>query len=185
MKQSILAGLMLCATQCFGWDGAHVFRKTLDAPTEIQGYPCDKGYAWLYLEGDLQRCSVSRETAFGEARVPKGSVIVLSADGKTDYALLSADTPILSYTCKGGGPVGPGQGASTAFYPSGKLKVCWLAEDQNVQGTPCIGVDGLATADFHPGGIETEFYESGKLRSCTLSRDVGALKRGQVFTQAP
>jgi hypothetical protein len=26
----------------------------------------------------------------------------------------------------------------TTFYPSGKLKQCWLAKDQVVQGVPCM-----------------------------------------------
>jgi hypothetical protein len=66
----------------------------------------------------------------------------------------------------------------TAFYPSGKLKECWLAEDQLVQGIPC-GRSGIFTGD---SGVQ--FYESGKLRACKLSKDYGKLRRGERFVQA-
>ena len=64
-------------------------------PAEIQGYPCDKGYAFFYADGSLSQCSVSRGTQFGEARVPRGSIVHLTPDGKPAYAMLIHDAPIL------------------------------------------------------------------------------------------
>jgi len=187
MRPHVIFAVMLCALGCAGGEASRPqsTRKTLDSSVQIQGYPCDKGYAWFYADGRLERCSVSRETAFGEVQVPARSIINLQQDGKPQFVLLSHDTSLLGYACKGGGPLGPGEGASTAFYPSGKLKVCWLASDQIVQGTPCKAAGGFFTAVFHHGGFDTEFYESGKLKSCTLSKDYAGLRGGQVFQQVP
>lgn len=160
-----------------------VSRKTLDQPTGIQGYPCAKGYAWFYPDGQLDQCSIAREIAFGEVLVPSGSIIHLLPDGKSQYVMLSHDAPVLGYRCRGGSWLGPGEGPVTALYPSGKLKVCYLAGDQNVQGVPCMG--GGFIADVFGGGSGVYFYESGKLQRCKLSADFGELKRGEHFVQAP
>ena len=170
-----------------GWAAAppQASRKTLDQPTEIPGYACAKGYAWFYADGRLERCTVSRDTAFGEARVPAGSIIVLLPDGKPRYVMLIHDALIHGYKCAGGGQLGPSEGATTTFYPSGKLKLCWLAQDQMVQGIPCMAAGGFLTAIFHRGGFGTDFHENGKLHSCTLSRDFGGQRRGHVYTQGP
>jgi len=185
MRKKMLFAAALLGVRCFGWAEPELTRKILDAPTEIQGYPCARGYAWFLPDGHLKQCTVSRETAFGEASAPAGSIVVLRLDGTPNYLFLAHDAPVLGYTCKGGGPLGPSEGATTAFYPSGKLKQCWLAEDQVVQGIPCMAAGGFFSAMFHHGGFSTDFYESGKLRSCTLSKNLDGQRRGDVFVQAP
>ena len=160
-------------------------RRSVSESREIQGYPCAKGYAWFYADDRLERCFLSRETQFGEAKVPAGSVVVLLPDGRPNFVMLAHDSFIGSYKCRGGGPLGPTEGDSTAFYPSGKLKQCWLADDETVQGVPCKDAGGFLTAIFHPSGFPTDFYETGRLRRCTLSKDYGGKRRGDVFTQAP
>jgi hypothetical protein len=182
-ERKLLLCLLIPLLRCIAADTPRpeVTRKTLDAPIEIQGYPCAKGYAFFYSDGRLNQCSVSRETAFGEVRVPSGSLINLRLDGKPQYAMLSHNANILSYRCRGGSWLGPGEGAMTAFYPSGKLKECFLAGDQDIQGVPCMG--GSFFADVFGGGSGTFFYESGKLRSCKLSKDFGNLRRGEHIFQ--
>ena len=101
-----------------------------------------------------------------------------------ELLFFSHDAPVLGYTCKGGGPLGASEGATTAFYPSGKLKQCWLAEDQIVQGVPCMAAGGFLTAIFHHGGFSTTFFENGKFRSCTLSKNFGGQRRGELIMQA-
>jgi antitoxin component YwqK of YwqJK toxin-antitoxin module len=164
-----------------GKAGPQTHRDTIKQPRDINGYPCAKGYAWFYADGRLERCSVSREIAFGEAQVQRGSIIVLLPDGKPDYVMLRRDSSIAGAECKGGGLLGPGEGAMTTFYPSGKLKQCWLAKDQVVQGVPCMngGILGDGT------GAGVKFRESGKLESCKLAKDYGGLRRGDRFVQVP
>lgn len=156
-------------------------RATLKQPTVIQGYPCAKGYAWYYADGSLNRCSVSRETAFAEAQIPAGSIIVLLPDGKPKYVLLSHDTPVAGNLCMGGSWLGPGEGSATAFYPSGKLKQCYLAGDQTVQGVPCM--NGGISGDGAGGGVI--FHENERLKSCKLTKDYGGQRKGERFVQAP
>lgn len=184
MRKRMLA-LALLGLGWAGWSGpqTNTYRKRLDTPTEVQGYSCAAGYAWFYANGALERCEVTRETAFGEANVPAGSIIVLDANGKPKVVYLSHDAPVVGYQCRGGGLLGPGEGDTTAFYPSGKLKECWLAGDQEVQGIPCMDAGGFLAAALHHGGGATVFYENGRLRSCPVSKDFGGLKRGDRFVQ--
>jgi hypothetical protein len=183
MRKTIVFALVLLCMQGAGQAGSlpEVHRNTLQLATEIQGYPCEKGYAWLYADGHLNRCTLSREMPFGEARAPLGSIIVLRPDGSPDYVQFSHDTKVDSYVCSGGGLLGVAEGSSTAFYPSGKLKQCYLAGDQAVQGVPCMS--GGFFADGRGGGAK--FSESGKLQSCKLTQDYGTRRRGERFIQTP
>ena len=182
-RKSLLLILVSCGLTCAGWAGPRPegHRQTLHAPTEIQGYPCAKGFAWFFADGRLNRCTVSVETAFGEARIPAGTYIALNPDGTPAFIQMSHNAPILNMTCMGGSWLGPGEGAMVGFYPSGKLKECYLAGDQTVQGVPCMngGIlgDGL--------GLGAVFHENGKLKSCKLAKDFGGQRKGERFVQAP
>ena len=186
MKKTIGFVLALCSLT---WAGCAVsqpasrppiHRSTLQIPTEIQGYPCAKGYAWLLANGRLSRCTVAREIPFGEARIPAGSYIALNPDGTPNLVQMSHDAPVLGLTCLGGSWLGPGEGAMVAFYPSGKLKQCYLAGDQVVQGVPCMS--GGLLGDGRGGGAQ--FHENGKLASCKLTKDFGVWHKGDRFVQS-
>ena len=185
MRMSLVFILLSCGLAYSGWAGPQpeTHRQTLHAPTEIQGYPCDKGYAWFFADGHLQRCFVSHDTAFGEISIPRGSIINLLSDGRPQYAMLAHNTLLLGLNCSGGGPLGPAEGAMTDLYPSGKFQLCFLAEDQVVQGVPC-GSGGF----FHAiagHDLPVELYESGKLKSCRLTADYAGHHRNDRFLQAP
>ena len=160
-------------------------RTKLHQNTVIQGYSCAKGYTWFYADGKLNECFVSQETQYGEALIPRGSVIYLKPDGRPDFAMLEHDSEVAGVRCSGGNwLLGPSEGAMTVFYPSGKLEQCWLAGDQSVQGVPCMtaGFIGLfGDGARRDGGAK--FYESGKLESCTLAKDFGGKRRGEHFQQ--
>jgi hypothetical protein len=174
-----------CGVTQTAQSGTAAQRTKLQQDAEIQGYPCAKGYAWLYADGKLESCGVSREFVFGEAKLPVGSIISLMQDGRPRYAMLQHDAEVAGVKCSGGNwLLGPSEGAMTALYPSGKLKQCWLAGDQVVQGIPCMrgGVLGLfGDGARRDGGAK--FYESGKLESCTLAKDYGGKQRGDHFQQ--
>jgi len=114
---------------------------------------------------------------FGEITVPQESWINLTHDGHPDYVFLAHDAHVADYFCKGGGFLGPREGAMTALYPSGKLKTCWLAADTVVDGLPCVHAS--IRADAFGGGSGTYFHENGRLKSCKLAR--GAMIGNQVF----
>ena len=144
-------------------------RQRLTAVTEIQNYPCAADYAWFFADSKLAECKVAREIAFGEITVPRGSWINLSHDGDPEFVFLAHDTNVNGYLCKGGGLLGPTEGASTALYPSGKLKTCWLANDTVVDSVPCAHASFWS--DALGGNSGTFFHENGKLKSCQLARE--------------
>jgi hypothetical protein len=185
LRKSLLFVPLLCGMTCPGWAASQpeVHRKTLHAPTEIQGYPCAKGYAWFFAGGRLSRCTVTREIPFGEARIPAGTYIALHPDGAPNYVQMSHDALILGMICQGGSWLGSGEASVVAFYPSGKLKLCYLAGNQTVQGVPCAAGGLLASLrGVDPGVL---FDESGKLRACKLAKDFGTQRKGGRFHQAP
>jgi hypothetical protein len=158
--------LMLLTVSGFGSGAATetTTRKTLDTPTEIQGYSCAAGYAWFFTDGSLSSCFVSRESKFGEITAPRKSWIHLTRNGAPQFIFLAHDAQIDCYACRGGG-----HDYSTALYPDGKLKTCWLAADSMVNGIPCMRAGFVA--DVFGGGVETDFHENGHLKGCKLSRD--------------
>jgi hypothetical protein len=160
MRKAIFFVIALCG---LSWAGCtlsqpaappHTTHMKLGQPSEIQGYPCAAGHAWFFDDGRLNRCTVTREIPFGEARIPAGSYIALHPDGTPDLVQMSHDAPILGMTCSGGSLLGTGEGSVVAFYPSGKLKQCYLAHDQTVQGVPCMSGGFFATmAAVDPGEV--------------------------------
>ncbi len=159
-------GMWLAGSALSGAQPPRLERRTLDKPADIQGYPCAPGYAWFYEDGGLEQCQVTREAAFGEARVTAGSWITLTPDGKPEFVFLRDDTRIGAAVCVGSA-MGR-EGSSTAFYPSGRLKGCFLPEDQEIQGAPCVHAGFFS--QLFSGSAEVQFYENGDLRSCRLSK---------------
>ena len=178
---AILFFLSLCAVSAAAQP--QTTRKTLDQPAVIQGIPCDKGYAWFFSGGQLQKCTVPREMPFGEITIPAGSWITLTEDGKPAFVQMPRDASVHGLKCQGGGPLGPSEGPVIALYPSGKLKACFLAGDQTVQGVPCSHGGFFSSVSGPDPGVY--FYESGKLRQCRLTADFRGQHKGELFKQAP
>jgi hypothetical protein len=183
MSKTAFATLLLCRL-FFGMPvGAQpqTTRKFLHEPTVIQGYPCAKGIAWFFADGHLQKCTVTRDIRFGEVAIPAGSWITLTEDGKPYFVQMPHNAPVLNLMCEGGGWLGTGEASTVSFFPNGKLKTCFLARDQLVQGVPCSH-GGLFSA-FSNRNYVVLFYESGKLRQCLLAADYGDQHKGELFKQ--
>ncbi len=142
----------------------HTARRKLSAPQEVQGFPCDKGYAWFYDSGRLSSCFLSRDFQFGEAQAPRRSWIYFTPEGAPDFVFLSRTTLIRGLPCRG-----RGHQYMTTFYPSGQLKLCWLAADRDIAGVPCARATFFA--DVFGGGAGTHFHANGALSLCRLARD--------------
>jgi hypothetical protein len=199
MSRLVAVLAMVVATGCGVTQTAQprpvTHRAKLKQDTEIQGYPCDKRYTWVYADGHLSECFISRDIDVGEAHIPKGSIIELfpvqDARRRLIGVMLNHNTVINGVRCSGGNwLLGPVEGAGTTLYPSGKLYACSPVEDQVVQGVPCRHDDGplgvlyglwVKHRDYDPG---IEFYESGKLKSCGLSEDFGGQKKNTLWKSA-
>jgi len=148
----------------------------------VQGYPCAKGHAWFYDGGRLRSCTLSRDAAFGQARVEKGSIIFLREDGTPLRADLLHASTVAGVRCAGAGLLGPQEGSVTEFYPDGHMKLCFLPEDATVQGVPCAR-GGFWKATFsHEYPVELD--EHGRLMSCGLARDFDGHSRGDKYVLA-
>jgi hypothetical protein len=182
MKLNLVFSLILAGAGLLAAQPPQVTRKNLHQPQTIQGYPCARGIAWFFTDGKLQRCTVDRETAFGEEQIPADTYIALNPDGTPRFIQMSHDAPIMGLNCLGGSWLGSGEGAVVDFYPSGKLELCYLAHAQLVQGVPCArGGFWESFSHVDPG---VSFYESGKLKACKLAKDFGGEKAGTRFSQS-
>lgn len=161
-----------------GAQNPNLHKQKLASDAVIQGYPCAKGYAWFYSGGALRQCAVSRDTSFGEAQVPQGSIIVVTPEGRPHHVFLSREWTVAGYRGMGPGWLPVAEGNITAFYPSGRLQSIYLVADQAIEGVPCrSGGWGIFTDPVH-GGNAVVFYEDGRLRSCKLTRDFRGRRRG-------
>jgi len=183
MRMHLCFAVLLCSFLSADAGGAPppTTRKALAQPTVIQGFPCAKGYAWFFSNGELSRCTLDREAIFAEITVPSGSIISLLSDGRPAFVQMSKDAPVHDFACQGGSILGAGEGPVVGFYPSGKLKLCSLVQDQEVQGVPCS--KGGFLASLHGVDPSVLFYESGKLHSCRLTKDFAGLHAGAKFKQ--
>jgi hypothetical protein len=175
--------VLINAALLFSVASPETHRRHLDQPAVIQYYPCDRGYAWFFPDGSLNRCTVSRQIDFGEAHLPEGSIIVLFPNGRLRFVMLKHNTVVSDVRCSGGGPLGPAEGSVTVLYPNGKLKSCYLVMDEAIQGVPCASGGSWKAIAGHDQAVE--FYENGKLKSCRLSQDFANQKRGDGFRQLP
>jgi hypothetical protein len=184
MKIALLFALVLCTVfeNVSTASEPNAVRAKILHDTIIQGYPCARGEAWFYPDGSLNQCTVSRGTSFGEAQIPRRSVIELWPSGATRYLTLSHNAILSGYRALGGSAlfrIGSFQPSINTFYPSGKLRTIYLVDDQIIQGIPCRG--GAASLSYASlqGGNQVDFYEDGQLRSCKLTRDYAGQRSGQ------
>ena len=74
-------------------------------------------------------------------------------------------TDIEGYQCRG-----HGHDFMTTFHPDGRLKLCWMPENRDIQGVPCAAFSFWADIFGNPSGVY--FHANGSLAECRLSRDV-------------
>lgn len=177
MKAIVFAAL-LAATLTLSAQSP-VTRGDLSAPTTIAGYPCAAGYAWRYNNGSLKSCTLAADAPYGRYLAPAGSWIELAPDGRPHYLVLPRDTAFGAVTCHGGSLLGGAEGYTNVLYPTGELRTCWLAADQDINGVPC------RRATLFGGRDQAEFAISGALRSCTLSHDFHGTTAGLRYNVTP
>ena len=162
------AVLLLCLATPAGAQSRDSLRRVpLNAATTIDGVLCaaGKNTTILYRSGRLESCPLAADADFFGHALPAGTFVTLTEAGQPRHAWLSRDTRLQGHLCKGTGR----GGWSVAFYPSGRLSLCFLALEETIDGVPCRKGSFLGEIS---GGVSVEFYESGRLRACGAARDV-------------
>ena len=157
---TLIAILIMAGISCETHNGGS--RKTDESfaqPTDVQGVSCR--YVVYYDDGKMKSCVLARVDPLSGQSVPEGTIVFFSLEGVMESCFLQQDTEIQGHLCKG-----HSDNWQTSFYPSGKLKIAWLAKDQIIQGVPC-----LAASIWNGRGAGTYFHENGNLASCKLARD--------------
>jgi hypothetical protein len=154
----------------------------LDAPTLIDGIPCDASGSFLrsrpvmvYPSGRLASCQLATETEVFGHTLPAETRIFLREDGSPRRALLSMNTFLQGVICRGGGR----RSHETTFHENGSLMACWLFGDQEIQGIPCRG--SSFWGDLRHGDPSVIFRDDGELQSCQASRSI--THQGRRFTR--
>lgn len=167
-------------------EGGRLKRATLSRDHEIAGNLLPAGTRVSFLEdGRLRECHLDAAGAVLSGRpLPKGTEVVFDGNGRMRNCLLPEDTLIEGHLCRG-----KGTNWSTGFHPNGRLRVAWLARDEEIQGVPCMSTGGVlrtigkALVRRNQGGVF--FHENGNLSSALVARDCivqgRAFKRGELI----
>lgn len=141
----------------------------LTKPTVVGNFLCAPGHGGrqvrVFEDGALAQCELAERTAFFGHAVDAGTFVYLRADGSPESAWLPWNTRLDGHLCRGTGY----RGWSVDFHRDGRLRGCYLAEDETIQGVPCRkGTFGTEVT----GGAYVAFHPNGRLQSCAAARDV-------------
>ena len=168
MKSAVLSALwfVLIAPPVSGQE-PQLRTITIEQPRTIDGIPCGptgKAKARLYSSGKLESCPLAVDHVLHGHTLKAKTWVYIDKFGTLTHAWLAQNTKIQGHTCKGTGY----DGWVTEFYPTGRLKLCYLAEEELIQGVPCR--KGSFWGEV-TGGVKVSFYENGNLESCRAARD--------------
>lgn len=189
-SRSVIGTELIDGVPCSGkiefHEGGRLKRATLSRDHEIAGNLLPAGTRVSFLEdGRLRECHLDAAGAVLSGRpLPKGTEVVFDGNGRMRNCLLPEDTLIEGHLCRG-----KGTHWSTGFHPNGRLRVAWLARDEEIQGVPCLSTGGVlrtigkALVRRNQGGVF--FHENGNLSSALVARDCvvqgRAFKRGELI----
>ncbi len=189
-SRSVIGTELIDGVPCSGkiefHEGGRLKRATLSRDHEIAGNLLPAGTRVSFLEdGRLRECHLDAAGAVLSGRpLPKGTEVVFDGNGRMRNCLLPEDTLIEGHLCRG-----KGTHWSTGFHPNGRLRVAWLARDEEIQGVPCLSAGGVlrtigkALVRRNQGGVF--FHENGNLSSALVARDCivqgRAFKRGELI----
>ena len=96
--------------------------------------------------------------------LPEGTVVHSRTEEKIT-CFLPRDMEVQGIMCRGGG-----HGWQTTFYANGQLEMAWLAQEEEIQGVPCMAASFLG--EVFGGTAMTCFHDNGKLARCKVARNV-------------
>ncbi len=166
---AVAATLVFCLLIIFGdrgkeemYGGSSTALKAGEI-TMIQGVACTQRIE-RYANGKLEFCSLARDQAISGQQLPASTGVHFTPEGIFDWCFLQQDTQIQGHLCRGSG-----HNFITGFYPDGKLRGVYQAEDEVIDDVPCSRFRFPQVFFSHGGG--TSFHENGRLKSAVLSRE--------------
>ena len=170
----ILVSVVACAPWKVGADKDVVrngikfeaFRETSDGSkmgnlaedTEIDGWPCRRGFVNFHADWRLDECHLSREYERNGIVMPQGTRVFPDKRGNPGVCLFPHDVRVQGFNCRGNRT----GGFMTAFYPDGQLHWFFTREPVTVDSVTCAA--SLFEAIYlHP---------DGRLRQCKLEEPV-------------
>jgi hypothetical protein len=169
LRESLIA-LSCAITLSFGanaQEAAPLRWLKLERDTIVDGIRCGptgRAKATFFPSGKLQACPLASDTVLFDYEFSAGTWIYLTEAGVLSRAWLSRDTALQGHACRGTGY----KGWSVEFYPSGGLKLCYLADQEVIQSVPCRRASFWGEIS---GGVQVSFHENGQLESCGAARD--------------
>jgi len=178
-RLALIAALTAACTGPLHAQERDVIRIQVGDPVTIDGIPCGntgRARAETWRSGALRSCPIATPLTLAGHALPAGSWIYLAQSGTLERAWLSRDTALDGRMCKGTGY----DEWITEFHPNGRLRLCYLPEDAEIDGVPCRR--GTIWGEVR-GGVKVQFHENGALESCTAARsttvDGRAVKKWQ------
>ena len=101
--------------------------------TEIDGWPCRRGFVSFYADWRLDECHLSREYERNGIVMPQGTRVFPDKRGNPGVCMFPHDVDIQGFSCRGN-RMG---GFMTAFYPTGQLHWFYTREPVTVNGVTC------------------------------------------------
>jgi hypothetical protein len=140
--------------------GTTVITGRLAENSEIDGFPCARGFIVFHDNWTLKEFKLFRSHPFREFVMPTDSWVFPDRNGNIITCIFPRDVEIQGHLCRGG--KGGTEGVQTTFHKNGSLSSYFSREDIVVNGIPCLG------SVLHP----VRLHANGQLQSCTLSRTV-------------
>ena len=116
------------------------------------------------VHGHVLRCTLDKEATVAGAKLPAKSIAFFDANGVLNHMFLSRDAIIGGHACRGGA-----EAWETGFYPDGKLRLCWLAADETIDGVSCR--KSTNWTDAVAGTVGVRLSIDGHLRQCESAID--------------
>jgi hypothetical protein len=168
-RVGLLATVMMALSSITPWatqaqQPEEVRRVVLERDTVVAGVPCQatKRSAAFYASGALETCALAEDTELFGQSFMRGTWLGFTVAGELRSAWLIRDTELQGFVCKGTGF----GGWAVNFHPSGQLRLCYLAEHQEIQSVPCR--KGSLWGEI-TGGVQVTFHENGALESCNAA----------------
>jgi hypothetical protein len=168
---ALVVSLLLCATPnpLTAQQQPALEHKKLASPAVIDGIPCAPTGSWhaqFYPSGRLASCPLAVPTTLAGHRLPAKTWVQLTEAGRLEGVWLPQDSYLDAHLCRGSG----NRGWSVTFHPTGALRLCFLAQEEVIDGIPCQ--KGSFWNELR-GGNRTGVVlrEDGRLKRCQAARD--------------